>query len=119
MVQQPTYTTLIPEPGHLVIRLGGTWTLHTSTPSLENLLAILDDTVRSLAFAGEGLDDWDTRLLIFIKAITAAARQRGLTLDLQASRMGRNVYSLFPKPFPRRPLTLRRAANLWLCGLAA
>jgi phospholipid/cholesterol/gamma-HCH transport system permease protein len=82
VVQQPTYTTLIPEPGHLVIRLGGTWTLHTSTPSLENLLAILDDTVRSLAFAGEGLDDWDTRLLIFIKAITAAARQRGITLDL-------------------------------------
>jgi phospholipid/cholesterol/gamma-HCH transport system permease protein len=82
VVQQPTYTTLFNEPGHLVIRLGGTWTLHTSTPSLENLLTILDDTVRSLAFASEGLDDWDTRLLIFIKAITAAARQRGITLDL-------------------------------------
>ena len=82
MVQQPIYTTQLSESGHLVIHLGGTWTLHTSPPTPEHLLTTLDDAVRSLAFAGEDLDEWDTRLLIFVKAITATARQREISLDL-------------------------------------
>ena len=82
MVQQPTYTTEIQEPGRLVIRLDGAWNLHTSPPAPDQLLAAMDDTIHSLAFAGGDLDDWDTRLLIFIKTVAAAARQRGISLDL-------------------------------------
>lgn len=82
MVQQPTLTTDRLEPGRLAIRLGGAWTLHTSPPKPEPLLAAMDDAIQHLAFTCEQLDDWDTRLLIFVKSIITAARERGIVIDL-------------------------------------
>jgi len=88
VIRQPTFTLELLDPGHLAIRLGGAWTLHTDPPGPEQLLAAMDKGARHLVLICEDLDDWDTRLLIFVKAITAAARQRGLDLDLTGLPQG-------------------------------
>lgn len=102
MAQQPTYSIQSPEPGRLVICLGGAWNLHTSPPPPDHLLAALDDNIHSLAFTGVDLEDWDTRLLIFIKAITAAARQRGINLDLTGLPHGAQRLLILSEAVPEK-----------------
>jgi phospholipid/cholesterol/gamma-HCH transport system permease protein len=80
--QQPTLTVQRPQPGHLSVSLAGSWTLHTSPPPPAEFLTALDDSVRHLAFAGEELEDWDTRLLIFLRTVIAAAASRQIEVEL-------------------------------------
>ncbi len=82
MAQQPDLTIQSPQPGHLVVSLNGSWTLHTNPPLPAALLAQLDDSVHHLAFACGGLEDWDTRLLIFLRTVLTAARKRHIEIDL-------------------------------------
>jgi phospholipid/cholesterol/gamma-HCH transport system permease protein len=82
LAQQPTFTIDGSEPGRLSVRLSGAWNLHASTPGPGEILAAMDDAVRHLAFSCDQLDDWDTRLLIFLKAIIDACRQRNIAFDL-------------------------------------
>lgn len=82
MAQQPIYTISNPEPGNLVVSLGGSWILSTNSPLATELLATIDDSTRTLAFACEELEDWDTRLLIFLRTVIANARQRKLEVNL-------------------------------------
>jgi phospholipid/cholesterol/gamma-HCH transport system permease protein len=82
VIQQPTFIIDHPQPGFLVVNLGGAWTLHTNPPSPAELLASLNDTVRSLSFTSKQLDDWDTRLLIFLKTVISAARQQHIEINL-------------------------------------
>ena len=82
MPQQPTLASQRPQPGHLIVSLDGSWTLHTSPPAPTELLTALDESVRRLAFACEGLEDWDTRLLIFLRTVIAAARSRQIEVEL-------------------------------------
>ena len=82
MTQQPIFIIDHPQPGFLVVNLGGAWTLHTSPPEPTELLTALNDTVRSLAFASQHLEDWDTRLLIFLRTVISAAREQHIEVNL-------------------------------------
>jgi phospholipid/cholesterol/gamma-HCH transport system permease protein len=88
VTQQPTFTIHSLEPGSLAICLSGAWTLHTNPPKPEQLLATMDDSVHHLGFTCDQLDDWDTRLLIFVKSITTAARKQGIAIDLTGLPQG-------------------------------
>lgn len=81
MEQPPAFTLQRPEPGNLAVALSGAWTLRAHPPALADLLAGLDETVRCLRFTCDGLEAWDTRLLIFLKAILEAAGQRHIEVD--------------------------------------
>ena len=82
VTEQPIFIINNPQPGLLVVNLGGSWTLHTNPPAPTELLTAINDTVRSLAFASERLEDWDTRLLIFLRTVISAARQQHIEIDL-------------------------------------
>jgi phospholipid/cholesterol/gamma-HCH transport system permease protein len=82
VTQQPIFIIDHPKPGFLVVNLSGSWTLHTNPPAPTELLAAINDTVRCLAFTSEQLEDWDTRLLIFLKTIISAARQQHIEINL-------------------------------------
>ena len=82
VTQQPIFIIDHPQPGFLVVNLGGAWTLHTSPPEPTELLTALNDTVRSLAFASQHLEDWDTRLLIFLRTVISAAREQHIEVNL-------------------------------------
>jgi phospholipid/cholesterol/gamma-HCH transport system permease protein len=70
------------EPDGLAIHLCGVWTLHTSPPKPEHLLAAINESVQGLVFTCDELEDWDTRLLIFLKSVIAKAKERGIGVDL-------------------------------------
>jgi phospholipid/cholesterol/gamma-HCH transport system permease protein len=82
VAQQPRFTLQRLLPGSLTISLGGSWTLHTNPPEPMELLAAMDATIRHLAFSSEQLEDWDTRLLIFLRTVITTARQRSIAIDL-------------------------------------
>ncbi len=82
VTQQPIFIIDQSQPGFLVVNLGGSWTLHTNPPAPAELLVAINNTVRSLTFASEQLEDWDTRLLIFLKTIISAARQQHIEINL-------------------------------------
>lgn len=82
VIQQPIFIIDHPQPGFLVVNLSGSWTLHTSPPAPTELLTAINDTVHSLAFASEQLEDWDTRLLIFLRTIISAAREQHIEVNL-------------------------------------
>jgi len=82
VAQQPVFSIHHPQTGSLVIDLGGSWTLHTNPPAPTALLTAMDDTVRHLAFTSEQLEDWDTRLLIFLRTVITSARQLTIEIDL-------------------------------------
>jgi phospholipid/cholesterol/gamma-HCH transport system permease protein len=77
----PAFTLQRPGPNHLVVALAGSWTLHAHPPAPADLLAALDETVHHLGFACDGLEHWDTRLLIFLAAILETAGQRHIDVD--------------------------------------
>ena len=81
-MQQPIFTIHHPQPGHLLLSLHGSWTLHTDPPAPTELLAALDNSTRYLAFACEELEDLDTRLLIFLRTVIAVGRSRQIEIDL-------------------------------------
>ncbi len=83
MAQQPIFTIQHLRPEALTISLGGSWTLHTDPPEPMELLTAMDATIRHLAFTCEQLEDWDTRLLIFLRIVLASARQRSIEIDLR------------------------------------
>lgn len=80
MARQPIFTLDHSQPGTLTILLAGAWTLHSNPPAPQDLLdGISADTAR-LAFACDALTAWDTRLLIFLKTVFAAARQSNIAV---------------------------------------
>lgn len=82
MTPSPRFTLDHSVPGRLTVQLDGAWTLHADPPGPADLLAALTPAVRNLAFVSDALDDWDTRLLIFLKLIIAAARDADVAVDL-------------------------------------
>ncbi len=79
---QPALTIRVSEPGHLIAVLTGAWTLHADPPAPDELLAALENGTSRLLLDGNDLEDWDTRLLIFLRPVLAAARQHGIEVDL-------------------------------------
>lgn len=81
MARQPVFTLDHSQSGTLTILLTGAWTLHTAPPSPQDLLAHIDSGTTRLAFACDGLEEWDTRLLIFLKAVFVVVRQGNIQVS--------------------------------------
>jgi len=62
----------------------------------------MDDAVQYLTFTCEQLDDWDTRLLIFVKSIITAARERGITIDLAGLPQGAHRLLVLSEAVPEK-----------------
>ncbi len=76
MIPQPRYSVEHLPGGQVLVRLSGAWTLQTTPPLPQTLLADLP-TAAHVDFACETLEAWDTRLLIFLKAVLNAVRAQG------------------------------------------
>ena len=87
-MQQPVFTLDRTQPEALLVRLGGSWHLHADPPGPEGLLTALAPGVRQLRFAADELEAWDTRLLIFLRPVLAAARQQGIEVRLDGLPAG-------------------------------
>lgn len=81
MTAQPVFTLQRPQPETLIVHLEGAWTLRALPPPPAALLAALAETVRQLAFTSDKLEDWDTRLLIFLKTLLEEAATRNISVD--------------------------------------
>ncbi len=83
MTEQALFTTGQPSPDTLLLQLTGTWTTHSPAPDPAALLHALEDrALQNLDFDCQGLGQWDTRLLIFLKTVIAVARKRQLRIAL-------------------------------------
>lgn len=65
--------------GQMLLHISGTWTLQTDPPQLP--LSELPAAAR-IGFACAALEDWDTRLLIFLKAVLTTVRSQGGEVDV-------------------------------------
>jgi phospholipid/cholesterol/gamma-HCH transport system permease protein len=88
MSQPPAYSLVAPRPDRVQLRFSGAWTLHNTPPSLDNLLTALTPAVTEIVFACDTLEAWDTRLLIFLKAVLATTRARGIEVALDGLPQG-------------------------------
>lgn len=71
-------------PQHCCIVLQGDWTLHSELPSEKTIQAAIQacSKAHKISFNTEGLQQWDTRLLIFLKKIINTAKQHAIDVDL-------------------------------------
>jgi len=68
--------------GTLTVRLAGDWRLREPLPSSSAVLGELDGgTVQRLAFDAEDLGEWDSGLLVFLRRVSAACDERGVSVD--------------------------------------
>lgn len=82
--------------GDVQVGLAGDWTLETSFPSPDGIVAQLrEESVRRLAFKDDGLGRWDAALVAFAYPIMQSARSRTLEIDLEGLPQGaRELLSL-------------------------
>ena len=64
------------EQGTLVIELTGDWTLADKRPGRDQVLRAIDEAAGSVGFDTRELGKWDSRLLTFLIAVDAAAREQ-------------------------------------------
>lgn len=76
----PQYQLQTDPSGRLVVVLSGSWTLRAEIPAANTLLAALASTTKSVNFDSTSLEDWDTRLLIFLKKILDKAEANHITV---------------------------------------
>ncbi|MDY0389944.1 MlaE family ABC transporter permease [Desulfobulbus oligotrophicus] len=81
MARQSLFTLESLQQGELIIRFAGAWTLHSQPPSPHELLSGIGQDIISIAFACDELEKWDTRLLIFLKAILAEIHNRNIRVN--------------------------------------
>lgn len=68
--------------GRILIRFTGAWILSNPDPESTELFHLLEGgSVRSLEFDCDGLQHWDTRLLIFLNRIFIRARQKNISIN--------------------------------------
>lgn len=67
---EPTYSCTLHSPDNLTVGLSGNWTLEAqSPPDLSRFTDALCNTVTSVTFDCNGLDKWDTYLLVFLRQL--------------------------------------------------
>jgi len=88
------------EGGLLRARVGGGFALAALEPALDALRAEVEaGPPQSIAFAAEGLPDWDSALVTFVHAGAGLARARGIALDLTGLPAGvRRLVALAESP---------------------
>ena len=67
----------------LLVRLAGSWTLHSERPTEAELQSQLDTgaRLRRLTFATQDLEAWDSGLLTFLRKVEECCRQRQVAVD--------------------------------------
>jgi phospholipid/cholesterol/gamma-HCH transport system permease protein len=67
----------------LLVRLAGSWTLHSERPTEAELQSQLDTgaRIRRLTFATQDLEAWDSGLLTFLRQVEEYCRQRRVAVD--------------------------------------
>ncbi len=66
--------------GQMLLHISGTWTLQTDPPSPQPLLTNL--SAARIGFGCEALEDWDTRLLVFLKTVLNTVHAQGGEVDV-------------------------------------
>ena len=117
VARQPVFSSHQPQPGLLVIDLGGAWTLHTELPAPAELLAVMDGTIRRIAFSCGQMEDWDTRLLIFLRTVIAAARQQQIEIDCTGLPPGAERLLLLAEAVPEKSTYSETAHDSWVARI--
>ena len=84
MLQVPAYTISQPTPGSVRIDLKGDWTLASAAPAPDQALRMIAAATAGVTVNGAALGVWDTRLLLFLRELAAAADKRSLRLQNEA-----------------------------------
>lgn len=88
MLQVPAYTISQPTPGSVRIDLKGDWTLASAAPAPDQALRMIAAATAGVTVNGAALGVWDTRLLLFLRELAAAADKRSLRLQNEALPAG-------------------------------
>ena len=88
MLQVPAYTISQPTPGSVRIDLKGDWTLTSAAPAPDQALRMIAAATAGVTVNGAALGVWDTRLLLFLRELAAAADKRSLRLQNEALPAG-------------------------------
>jgi len=72
-----------PNPGELIIRLAGRWTLANGVESTARVRAETDgvEALRRVGFDADAITDWDTSLLAFLRGLLSHFADRGIETD--------------------------------------
>src|SRR5215213_5218316 len=79
----PARMTVVREGPVLVVGLAGGWSLHAALPPTTEATRALDAAPRPdlLRFEDQGLEGWDSSLLVVVRRLETACADRGLDLD--------------------------------------
>jgi phospholipid/cholesterol/gamma-HCH transport system permease protein len=73
-----------PTGGTLLVRLSGSWTLHSDRPTVAELQRQLDaeTRVQRVTFETSGLTGWDSGLVTFLRNVEELCRSRQISIEL-------------------------------------
>lgn len=102
----------------LVLRLSGVWLLSKDRPSFDDVLSeIGNSNPRSMRFDVDDLENWDSSLLVFLRACQDWANEKGIECRLGDLPDGlRNLIKL-SRAVPRESKTGSSQAKDWLTNL--
>src|SRR5690349_6840014 len=74
----------------LVVGLAGAWSLHAELPPTMDAMRALDGVPRPerLRLEDQGLDSWDSSLLVVVRRLETACADRGVAIDEEALPAG-------------------------------
>ncbi|MEO0510264.1 MAG: ABC transporter permease [Verrucomicrobiota bacterium] len=102
----------------LTLRLCGPWLLSEKRPELSDILASVDIArYTSIRFDVEHLEEWDTGLLIFIRACQDWASENDLSCELDGLPEGVQNLVRLSLAIPKNTNRLETKARSWLLGL--
>jgi len=74
-----------PEPGLLVLRVSGDWTLDAGMPDADEVVRDIEsDPPSRVRFDASGLGRWDTALVAYVYRVVASAVEGGAAVDLSS-----------------------------------
>jgi phospholipid/cholesterol/gamma-HCH transport system permease protein len=86
--------TVTREDDASVLAMRGAWTLASSLPAPESIMASVRNDL-PLRLDGSGLSAWDTGLMVFLRRLADTCRQTGIALDTSSMPEGaRRLYRL-------------------------
>src|SRR6187549_466464 len=86
----PARVTVVRDGPLLVIGFAGGWSLHAALPPTADATRALDAAPRPdrLRLEDQGIEGWDSSLLVVVRRVEAAAADRGIDIDASALPAG-------------------------------
>ncbi len=86
----PARVTVLRDGPVLQVGFAGAWNLRAGLPQMSNAMRALDATPRPdrLRLDDEGIDSWDSSLLVTVRRLEAACTERGIEMDGSALPAG-------------------------------